>query len=46
MTLAFIDYITPERFLEEAADTFAVQEIARFYDIQLDTVESLSDFLN
>jgi hypothetical protein len=46
MTLAFIDHITPERFLEEAADTFAVQEIARFYDIELDSVESLSDFLN
>ena len=45
MTLAFIQNIGPDPFLEQAKDTFAVQEIARFYGVQLQTKEDLSDLL-
>jgi hypothetical protein len=46
MTLAFIDAISPEKFLEQAQETFAVKEIARFYGIPLENRENLSELLN
>ena len=37
MTRAFIERITYSKFLEEAKDTFALQELAKFYENPLET---------
>jgi len=46
MTMHFIDTVGGASFVEHANQTHAVQEIARFYDLELKQSEDLSELLN
>ena len=45
MTYAFIETIGPQEFLKHAKQTFAVLEIAKFYEINLRDEHDLSELL-
>ena len=45
MTLAFVEHIGHEKFIEEAKMVHALREISRFYGIELREAEDLSELL-